>query len=100
MTISRRCAVVTLAVLAAATGCTTPHRAQQAIQQIDNGNAAACTTERSTIEKAVEAYTLLNPDKQVTEAAMVSDGYIREQSQLMDITATGAVVPAAGSVCS
>ncbi|HEY7627907.1 MAG TPA: hypothetical protein VH761_12595 [Ilumatobacteraceae bacterium] len=88
------------AVLAATTSCTTPHRAQQAVEQIDNGNAAACTTERSTIEKAVEAYTLLNPDKPVTEAALVTDGYIREQSQLMDITATGAVVPAATSVCN
>lgn len=92
-------ATVAVAVMVM-TGCTTPHRAQQAIEQIDNGNAAACTTERSTIETAVEAYTLLNPDKPVTEAALVSDHFIREQSQLMDVTAAGAVVAAPASVCS
>ena len=52
------------------------------------------------MEKAVEAYTLLNPDAPVTEAAMVAAGFIREESVLMDLTAAGTVVPALGSVCA
>jgi hypothetical protein len=84
----------------AATACNPAHQARQAKNNVDSGNAAACVTERSTIEKAVEAYTLLNPDAAVTEGAMVADGFIHQASVLMDVTATGSVVPAPGSVCA
>ena len=83
----------------AVTACNPAHQARQAKNDVDSGNAAACTLERSTIEKAVEAYTLLNPDTPVSEAAMVAAGFIHAPSVLMDLTITGTVVPAAGSVC-
>ncbi len=86
--------------MGAVTACNPAHQARQAKNDMDSGNAAACVTERSTIEKAVEAYTLLNPDTAVTEDAMVADGFIHEASVLMDVTATAAVVPAPGSVCA
>jgi hypothetical protein len=88
-------------VVVAATACdTTPGREKQALDEINSGNAAACTEERSTMEKAVQAYTLLNPDAPVSEAAMVSSGFIHKESVLMDVTAAGTVVPAPGTVCA
>ncbi len=83
----------------AVTACNPAHQARQAKNIVDSGNAAACVTERSTIEKAVESYILLNPDAPVTEDAMVAAGFIHQASVLMDVSATGAVVPAPGSVC-
>ncbi|MEY2553214.1 MAG: hypothetical protein QOC57_1074 [Ilumatobacteraceae bacterium] len=80
--------------------CNPAQRAREAKNNVDSGNAAACVMERSTIEKAVQAYTLLNPDTPVTEAAMVEGGYLHQVSVLMDVTADGTVVPAAGSVCA
>lgn len=89
------------ALLVTASACdTTPGREKQALNEIHNGDSAACAEERSTMEKAVQAYMLLNPDTPVTEAAMVAGGFIHEPSVLMDVMSTGAVVPAPGSVCS
>ena len=86
--------------LATLTACNPATQARQAKDDVDSGNAAACVQERSTIEKAVEAYTLLKPDLPVTEAAMIAAGFIREESKLMDITADGTVVAAPGTVCT
>jgi hypothetical protein len=87
--------------LLAATSCdTTPHREQQAINEIHTGKAVGCAEEQATIERAVETYILLNPDQPVTEAALVTAGIIHEQSTTMDVMANGAVVPAPGSPCS
>jgi hypothetical protein len=101
MNVHRWCALA-LAVTAAGSlsACNPAQRARQAKDEVDSGNVAACVMERSTIEKAVQAYTLLNPDTPVTETAMVADGYLHQPSVLMDITATGTVVPAVGSVCA
>jgi hypothetical protein len=81
----------------ALTGCA--KQAKEAAAQIPNAQGAACGEERSLVEKAVQAYTLLNPDAPVTEAALVSNGFLHAQSTLLDVTATGAVVPAPGSPC-
>jgi hypothetical protein len=82
------------------TACNPAEPAKQAVTDIKGGNAAACVEEKSTIEKAVQAYTLLNPDKSVSEAEMVTSGFIHEESKLMDLTPDGTVVPAAGTVCA
>ena len=92
------CIVAVAAV--ALTGCNPAERAKEAKAEVDNGSAAACVQERSTIEKAVQTYTLLNPDEPVTEAAMVADGFIHTESALMDIGAGGLVIAAPGSVCA
>ena len=84
----------------AATACNPADQARQAKNNVDSGNAAACVAERSTIETAVESYTLLNPDAPVTEDAMVAAGFLHQASVLMDVSATGAVAPAPGSVCA
>jgi hypothetical protein len=81
------------------TACNPAEPAKQAVADIKGGNAAACVEEKSTIEKAVQAYTLLNPDTPATEAAMVTSGYLHSESKLMDLTADGTVVPAPGTVC-
>ena len=80
--------------------CNPAQQARAAKNDVDSGNAAACVQERSTIETAVEAYTLLNPDVPVTESAMVADGFIHGPSVLMDVSATGVVSPAPGTVCA
>ena len=82
------------------TACNPADRAEQAVEEIDTGNTAACAQERSTIENAVEAYTLLRSDSPVSESAMVADGYLRQESVLMDIAADGTVVAAPGTVCA
>ena len=91
---------LSIVIGASLTACNPAQRAREATNEIHSGNAAACVQERSTMEKAVEAYTLLNPDAPVTEAAMVAAGFVREESVLMDLTAAGTVVPAPGSVCA
>ena len=91
--------VVMLPVVAL-TACNPAHVAKQAKTDVDNGNAAACTLERANIQKAVENFTLLNPDTPVTETALVAAGLLHSPSVLMDLTAEGSVVPAAGTVCA
>ena len=90
--------VVALAV-AALTACNPATQARQAKDDVDSGNAAACVQERSTIDKAVQSYTLLEPDAPITEAAMVAAGYLHAESVLMDVQPDGVVVAAPGSVC-
>ena len=92
--------VVAVTAAGSLSACNPAQRARQAKDEVDSGNAAACVMERSTIEKAVQAYTLLNPDTPVTETAMVTGGYLHQPSVLMDITANGTVVPAPGTVCA
>ena len=87
-------------VVGSMTACNPAHVAKQAKNDVDSGNAAACVEERALIEKAVQAYTLLNPDTPVTEAAMVSNGFIHTQSVLMDVGPNGIVVAAPGTVCT
>ena len=82
------------------TACNPAQKAKEAKNDVDSGNAAACAQERSTVEKAVEAYALLTPDAPVTEAAMVEGGFIHIESALMDIGPGGTVVAAPGSVCA
>jgi hypothetical protein len=87
-------------VMGSATACNPAHQARQAKNIVDSGNAAACTEERALIDKAVQAYTLLNPDAPVTEAAMVADGFIHQESVLMNVGPDGSVVAAPGTVCT
>jgi hypothetical protein len=91
---------VVMMPVVALTACNPAHVAKQAKKDVDNGNAAACTLERADIQKAVENFTLLNPDTPVTEAGLVAAGLLHSTSVLMDVTADGTVVPAAGSVCA
>lgn len=97
-----RCSVTCLAaLLVLATACdTTPGREKQAINEIHTGDATACAEEKATMERAVETYMLLNPDKPINEAAIVAAGILHQTSTLMDVMSNGAVVPAAGTVCS
>ena len=86
-------------VIGSTSACNPAHVARQAKNDVDSGNAAACVEERALIEKAVQLYTLLNPDTPITEAAMVSNGFIHSQSVLMDVGPDGTVVAAPGTVC-
>ena len=101
MTTHRRLAgCIAIVAVGVLTGCNPAQRAKEAKAEVDSGDAAACEVERSTIDKAVQAYMLLTPDAPVTEEAMVAGGFIHEPSKLMDVTSSGAVIPAVGSVCA
>ena len=91
---------VMILTTASLSACNPAQRARQAKDEIDSGNAAACVAERSNIENAVAAYTLMNPDVPVSESAMVAAGFIHSESALMDISSTGIVSPAPGTVCA
>jgi len=64
-----------------------------------NATAAQCRNERDVMEKAVEAYTLLEGVAPASELAMVPDWLIAE-SVFMDLDAAGNIVPAPGSGCT
>ena len=87
-------------VIGSVTACNPAQRAKEVVKEIDTGNSAACVEERSTIEKAVEAFTLMNPDQPITELLLVNDGFIHQQSVLMDIGPNGTVINAPGTVCT
>jgi hypothetical protein len=93
-------ACIVALVLSSLTACNPAERAKEAKDEVDSGNAAACVQERSTIEKAVQSFTLLEPDAPISEAAMVAAGYIHIESVLMDVQPDGTVVAAPGSVCA
>jgi len=92
--------LVVVAAGTVTTACNPAQRAKQAKQIVDSGSASACAVERQTIEAAVSAYMLMNPDVPVNESALVSGGFLHEESKLMDVTAVGVVVPALGTVCA
>jgi hypothetical protein len=87
-------------VIGSTTACNPAHVAKQAKQDVDSGNAAACVLERGQLQQAVQAFTLMNPDQAVTEVLLVNDGFIHEQSVLMDIGPNGTVINAPGTVCT
>jgi hypothetical protein len=89
-----------LLVIGSTTACNPAHVAKQAKNDVDSGNAAACVLERGQLQQAVQAFTLMNPDQPVTEALLVTDGFIHEQSVLMDIGPNGTVINAPGTVCT
>ena len=86
-------------VIGSTTACNPAHVAKQAKTDVDSGNAAACVLERTQIQQAVQAFTLMNADQPVTEALLVTDGFIHKESALMDIGPNGTVVAAPGTVC-
>jgi hypothetical protein len=87
-------------VIGSTTACNPAHVAKQAKDDVDSGNAAACVLERNQLQQAVQAFLLMNPDEQVTEVLLVNDGFIHQQSVLMDIGPNGTVINAPGTVCS
>lgn len=75
-------------------------------EQVDDGlqavpvaNALSCDTERRTIEMALQAYEAVVGSAPSSEADLVTQGILREESALYDLDPTGAIVPATGSSC-
>ncbi|MBI4933555.1 MAG: hypothetical protein HY828_06730 [Actinobacteria bacterium] len=62
-------------------------------------NAAACHTARQDMERAVEAYDLLEGSPPPDEMALVPN-YLVVASPIMDLDAHGNVVAAPGSGCT
>ena len=90
--------------LLAATGCLAlsgcpAKTVQEGAARIDDATAIQCVTERDMMRQQVEAYTTLTGALPVSEAAMVPD-WLRAESTLMDIDATGNIIAAPGSGCT
>jgi hypothetical protein len=87
-----------VATAALASGCTAAE-ADTGMQNMSQGSEAACHEARANVERAVEAYDLLEGSMPANESAMVPN-YLLTESPLMDIDALGNVIPAPGSGCS
>jgi hypothetical protein len=72
--------------------------AKQGAPAIAQASSLACDSARTELQKAVDAYTMLEQAPPPNEQALVP-GYLLAPSQLMDIDAKGNVVPAPGSGC-
>jgi hypothetical protein len=72
--------------------------AQQGTQAIVKASSVSCSVARSELQRAVEAYTMLEQKPPANEQALIP-GYLLAPSQLMDIDANGKVVAAPGSGC-
>ncbi|MFZ4812504.1 MAG: hypothetical protein ACOYL9_14285 [Ilumatobacteraceae bacterium] len=73
--------------------------ADQGIQAIDAAQSFTCTTDRSTIQTAMDAYFALEGSTP-TESQLLESGLIRSVFKTWDIDAAGNVVPAPGSPCT
>ena len=62
-------------------------------------DAAACVTDRQTLELAVDTYEALNGVPPADQAVLVTDQLITEPSPRFDVT-DGVIAPAAGSPCT
>jgi hypothetical protein len=72
--------------------------AKQGTQAIVKASALACDSARTEMQRAVDAYTMLEQKPPANEQTLVP-GYLLAPSQLMDLDAQGNVVAAPGSGC-
>jgi hypothetical protein len=72
--------------------------AEEGIAAAQQAQTLMCQQEMATLLQAVEAYSLL--ESAVPQEAQLVPDYLREESTLYDLDATGAVVPAPGSACT
>ncbi len=72
----------------------------EGLQAVPVANQQVCGVERQTLETAIDAYEALTGDLPTSEADLVDQGLLREETSSYDLDATGAIVPSAGSNCS
>jgi hypothetical protein len=60
----------------------------------------SCGTERETLQTAIDTFTMLEGAPPATEADLVTEGYLRDESTMFDLDPAGAIVPAPTSRCS
>ena len=82
----------------ALTGCYAKE-AKDGLQEVAQASSAQCVAERDVLEKAIEAYSILENKIPTTEIEMVPL-YLRVESLYMDIGPNGTVVAAPGSGCN
>jgi hypothetical protein len=58
-----------------------------------------CATDKGTLETAIEVFVTMNPGVTVSEQALVDAHLLKTTSQVWDVDAAGALVPAPGSGC-
>lgn len=78
--------------------CATMKAEQDGVEGMAQASEAACHQARADMERAVEAYDLLEGSPPADEMALVPR-YLVVASPLMDLDAEGNVVPAPGSGC-
>jgi general secretion pathway protein G len=65
----------------------------------DDSRQNSCDTDVRTMEVAVEAYFAQNGGTTVSEAALVTEGLIRSESDNVDVSGSG-TVSYAGTICT
>ena len=101
MTASRLLPLVLLGVAGCGGGDTRAGPAvvvRPGITAMAQADTLACDTDRAVVEQALEAYTMIEGRAPADQASLVPD-YLRKPSELYDVTADGALVPAPGSPC-
>jgi hypothetical protein len=63
------------------------------LEAIEEADALACSGDAATLRTALESFALLEGGPALDEAALVAEGYLREQSELWDVS-DGVLVPA------
>lgn len=64
----------------------------------DDADSSACATDHKTLETALSTFDAQQPaTATITESALVSAGYLRSESELYDIDASGHIVPQPGA---
>lgn len=63
-------------------------------------HSAACDTDLTAVQTAVEAYFAINGGQDVTEAQLVQAGLLRQESTLHDIGPQGTVVASPTGGCA
>ena len=62
-------------------------------------HSAACDTDLDLVQTAVESYLAINGGTEVTEAQLVQQGVMREESTLHDIGPGATVIPSPAGGC-
>ena len=62
-------------------------------------DAAGCDLDRTTLEAAVEMYTLMVGEPPSRQDDLITEGFLRELSPRFELAADGAVVPVPAGPC-
>jgi hypothetical protein len=65
-----------------------------------DASSGACDVERRVVTTAADTYLALTGSPASSEQDLIDDGFLREPSELFDLTADGTVVPAPAGPCA
>jgi hypothetical protein len=82
------------------TVATVADNVEQAVAAVPAAAAVQCDAELKTMQVALEAFTIMTGGAPVIEADLVTQGFLRAESEVYDLDPTGAIIPTPGSICT